>query len=336
MLRRPVTRNAETRATTGASPAVDISVVVPVYNEVRNVAALCDGVSEAMAGFGRSFEILFVDDGSRDGTRAVLRELAERNPQVRVVLFRRNYGQTAAMAAGFEHARGGIVVSMDGDLQNDPADIPRLVQRLESGFDIVCGWRRNRQDRFATRLLPSRIANLLISRVTKVPIHDTGCSLKAYRSWVIRNLTLYSEMHRFIAALAVGGGARVAEVPVRHHPRRHGVSKYGLGRIFRVIGDLLVIKMLVQFAAHPLRWFSLLALPLFVVAPALAVLGMFRFGGDEWTILDRFDIEYMTAAAVASSIAFNVLFLGFLAELQLRASRYFHRRVTSPLAEVVR
>jgi glycosyltransferase involved in cell wall biosynthesis len=162
----------------------------------------------------------------------VLRSLAASDPHVRLVLFRRNYGQTAAMAAGFRACRGNIIVSMDGDLQNDPADIGRLVERLEQGFDVVCGWRRHRQDRVATRLLPSRIANLLIARVTGARIHDTGCSLKAYRSWVVRSLHLYSDMHRFLAALGVGLGARIAELPVRHHPRRAGKSKYGLGRIF--------------------------------------------------------------------------------------------------------
>jgi glycosyltransferase involved in cell wall biosynthesis len=326
-----------TAVTEGPPPggAPELSVVVPVFNEVENVRPLLRALHDALASLGRSFEIVVVDDGSRDGTRERLRECAERDPYLRVVLFQRNYGQTSAMAAGFDHSRGSIVVSMDGDLQNDPADIPRLVARLESGFDIVCGWRRYRKDRFATRLLPSKLGNWLVSWVTRVPIHDTGCSLKAYRSWVIRSLTLYSEMHRFIAALAVGLGARITELPVRHHARRAGRSKYGLGRIYRVLGDLLVIKMLIQFAAHPLRWFSLLSAPLFLLAIGLFALSVLQFGKGEVRFLESFDVEYITAASVASLVALNILLLGFLAELQLKASQFFRRHVAITAREAV-
>jgi glycosyltransferase involved in cell wall biosynthesis len=231
------------------------------------------------------------------------------------------------MAAGFDQARGAVVVTMDGDLQNDPADIPRLLERLEQGYDIVCGWRRHRKDRWLTRLLPSKIANLLISWTTGVPIHDTGCSLKAYRSWVVRSLDLYSDMHRFVAALAAGVGARVAEIPVRHHARRFGRTKYGLGRTFRVLADLVVIKMLIQFSAHPIRWFSLLSLPLLLVTPVLFAMGLLKF--DRWKIVDLgFDTYNVTAAVVVALVALNVLLLGFLAELQLKVSRFFRRRVS--------
>ena len=304
-----------------------ISVVVPVFNERDNVAALHDALTHAMRGMQRDYEIVIVDDGSDDGTREALCQLAAGDPHLRVAVFRRNHGQTAAMTTGFDLARGEIVVTLDGDLQNDPADIPRLVATLERGYDIVCGWRRFRQDRFATRLLPSRLANLLISWVTKVPIHDTGCSLRAYRSWVIRSLTLYSEMHRFIAALSVGLGARVAEIPVRHHPRRRGQSKYGLGRIFRVLADLLTIKMLIQFAAHPIRWFTLLALPLRFAAMVLFATSVLHFGGERLRIAERFDVESITAAAVPTLVACNIVLLGFLAELQLKVSRFFRRHV---------
>src|SRR5690606_31098130 len=200
-----------------------------------------------------------------------------------------------------------------------------------------CGWRRHRKDAFATRLLPSKLANLLIRRATGVPIHDTGCSLKVYRSWVVRSLHLYSDMHRFIAALGAGLGARIAEMPVRHHPRRYGQSKYGLGRIFRVVVDLVVIKMLIQFAAHPIRWFGILSLPLFLIAPPLLLLGFVKVHrGGGFTFLESFDANYVTGAAVAVLFAFNVFLLGFLAELQLKASRFFRRRVSITAAEAAR
>jgi glycosyltransferase involved in cell wall biosynthesis len=245
-----------------------VSVVVPIYNERENVAALHEALTHSLVSLRQPYELVLVDDGSRDGTRDVLRSIAAADPVVRLVLFRRNYGQTAAMAAGFRECRGRVVVSMDADLQNDPADIPRLLEKLDEGYDVVCGWRRHRRDRVATRLLPSRVANFLIARVTGAHIHDTGCSLKAYRGWVVRSLVLYSDMHRFLAALGAGLGARITELPVRHHARRAGLSKYGLGRVFRVLADLVGIKMLIQFAAHPIRWFTLLALPLFLLCVA--------------------------------------------------------------------
>ncbi len=301
-------------------------MVVPLYNEVQSLAALHEALTWSLRALGRRYEVLLVDDGSTDGSREVMRRMAARDPRLRVLHLRRNCGQTAAMSAGFDHARGAIVVTMDGDLQNDPADIPRLIAELERGHDIVCGWRRARQDAFLTRLLPSRIANLLISWTTGVSIHDTGCSLKASRQWVVRNLDLYSDMHRFIAALAAGVGARVTEIPVRHHRRPFGRSKYGLGRTFRVLGDLLVIKMLIQFAAHPIRWFTLLALPLFTVAPFMFALGVFKLDG--WAIVGTgFDTNWMTAAAVLAVVALNVVLLGVLAELQVKASGFFRRRV---------
>ncbi|MBK8977552.1 MAG: glycosyltransferase family 2 protein [Planctomycetes bacterium] len=325
------TRRAE-RADRGG-PKIDVSVVIPLYNEVQNVRSLHSALSHALRAVGRSYELLLVDDGSTDGTRQVLRDLAAADPHLRVILFRRNCGQTPAMAAGFDHARGGIVVTMDGDLQNDPADIPRVVAELERGYDIVCGWRRHRKDAFATRLLPSMLANLLIRWTTGVPIHDTGCSLKAYRAWVVRSLTLYSDMHRFIAALGAGLGARVSEIAVRHHPRRYGRSKYGLGRIFRVVLDLVVIKMLIQFAAHPIRWFGILAVPLFVAFLLLLAMGFVKPVEGGITFESDYDIVLMSGAAVAAVFAFNVFLLGFLAELQLKASRFFRRRTSVAATE---
>jgi glycosyltransferase involved in cell wall biosynthesis len=320
-----------------ATAPPDLSVVVPVYNERENVAPLHESLAWALDRLGRSYEIVFVDDGSRDGSRDVLRMIAAQDPHVRLVMFRRNYGQTAAMAAGFQVCRGKIVVTMDGDLQNDPADIGRLVERLEAGFDVVCGWRRNRQDRVWSRLLPSRLANFLIARVTGARIHDTGCSLKAYRGWVVRSLNLYSDMHRFMAALGVGIGARITELPVRHHARRAGKSKYGLGRIFRVLADLIGIKMLIQFAAHPIRWFWILSMPLFVLAPLLFALGWVKQTGEgdlRW--FEDFDMGAVAAASVALLFAANVLLLGFLAELQIKVSRFFRQRVSITAREASR
>ena len=324
-------------AASDALPAPELSIVVPIYNERENVAPLHEALTYALRALARPYEIVLVDDGSRDGTRDVLRSLAASDPHLRLVMFRRNYGQTPAMAAGFRACRGNIIVSMDGDLQNDPADIGRLVERLEQGYDVVCGWRRHRQDRVATRLLPSRIANVLIARVTGARIHDTGCSLKAYRSWVVRSLHLYSDMHRFLAALGVGLGARITEVPVRHHPRRAGKSKYGLGRIFRVLADLVGIKMLIQFSAHPIRWFLLLSLPLFVLSPIMFVLGFVKRTRDgEWILFGDTDMAAVAAGSVALLVAANVFLLGFLAELQIKVSRFFRQRISVTAREASR
>ena len=323
-----------------AGPACEVpnlSVVVPVYNERDNVEPLHQALSYALQALDRSYEIVFVDDGSSDGTQDVMRRLCANDRHLRLVMFRRNYGQTPAMAAGFRACRGRTIVSMDGDLQNDPADIGRLVEKLEEGYDVVCGWRRHRQDRMSTRLLPSRIANFLISRVTGARIHDTGCSLKVYRSWVIRSLHLYSDMHRFLAALGVGLGARITELPVRHHARRAGVSKYGLGRVFRVLADLVGIKMLIQFAAHPIRWFSLLALPLFMLSVLMFLLGFVKLDhGNQWTLFGDTDMAAVAAGAVSLLVAMNVFLLGFLAELQVKVSKFFRQRISVTAKEAIR
>ncbi|MHC4514713.1 MAG: glycosyltransferase family 2 protein [Planctomycetota bacterium] len=309
-----------------AATDLDLSVVVPVYNEVLNLRELRAAIGHALEDLGHSYEVVFVDDGSTDGSRELMREMTRTDPRLRVVLFRRNYGQTAAMSAGFSHARGAVVVTMDADLQNDPADIPRLLAELERGQDIVVGWRRHRKDRMLSRNLPSKLANRLIAWVTGVKIHDTGCSLKAYRGWVVRSLDLYSDMHRFIAALAAGAGARISEVPVRHHPRRFGKSKYGLTRIYRVLADLVVIKSLIQFAVHPVRGFLLLSLPLFLAAPLLYFVGFFKFDEGSLTLPSKAEVFHLTSASVALLVAMNLFLLGYLAELQLRVSGRLKRR----------
>ena len=254
---------AQRTASTGG-PA--LSVIVPLYNEQESLQPLYEAIVRAVEPLGRAFEMVFVDDGSKDDTVAIATSLARRDSRLRIVKFRRNYGQTAAMAAGIEHANGEVLVTMDGDLQNDPADIALLLEQIESGYDLVVGWRHNRQDKLITRKIPSRIANWLIGRVTGVPIRDNGCSLKAFRASLIKRIPLYSEMHRFIPAMASIAGPRVAQIRVRHHARRWGQSKYGLSRIYKVLLDLMVIKTIASFASRPLRWFAILSLPLFALA----------------------------------------------------------------------
>lgn len=240
---------------------VDLSIIVPLYNEEDSVKPLYQAIVQVLGQIKIGYEIIFVDDGSTDATFEKAKAHAEQDSRLRIVKFRRNYGQTPAMAAGIDYAKGKILITMDGDLQNDPADIPAFVKKINEGYDIVVGWRHKRQDKLITRKVPSKIANWLIGKVTGVPIKDNGCSLKAYRAELIKSVPLYSDMHRFIPAMTSITGARLAEIKVRHHPRKHGVSKYGLSRIYKVLLDLLVVKTLISFTARPLLWFSLLAVP---------------------------------------------------------------------------
>jgi glycosyltransferase involved in cell wall biosynthesis len=241
---------------------LQVSVVVPVYNEVESVPHLLEAIAEVLRTEGLAYEIVAVDDGSTDGTTALLKQLAQDRSDLRAVLLRRNYGQTAAMAAGFHHAQAPVIVTLDGDLQNDPADIPNLLAKLEEGYDLVSGWRKNRQDAALTRLLPSKLANGLISKVTGVALHDYGCSLKAYRAELLADMNLYGELHRFLPALAFIEGAKIAELPVNHHARRFGSSKYGLSRTFRVLMDLMTIYFMKRFLTRPMHafgWFGLIS-----------------------------------------------------------------------------
>jgi glycosyltransferase involved in cell wall biosynthesis len=242
-----------------------LSVIVPFFNEEESIRPLYAAIVAAVEPLGVSFEMVFVDDGSKDGTVRVATEIAAADTRVRVVKFRRNYGQTPAMAAGIEYATGEILITMDGDLQNDPADIRLFLDKMAEGYDIVVGWRFNRQDKLVSRKIPSRIANRLIGKVTGVPIKDNGCSLKAYRASLIKEIPLYSEMHRFIPAMASIAGPRIAEIKVNHHARQFGKSKYGLSRIYKVLLDLLVIKTVASFTSRPLIWFVLLSLPMIAV-----------------------------------------------------------------------
>jgi len=242
-----------------------LSVIVPFYNEEDSIGPMHAAIVRAVDPLHISYEMVFVDDGSRDATAARAEEIARRDGRVRFVKFRRNYGQTAAMAAGIQYAGGEILITMDGDLQNDPADIAQFLEKIAQGYDIVVGWRHKRQDKLLSRKIPSVIANRLISKVTGVSITDNGCSLKAFRASLIRSIPLYSEMHRFIPAMASIAGPRIAELKVRHHARQFGKSKYGLSRVYKVLLDLMVIKTVTSFTSRPLLWFSLLCVPLTLV-----------------------------------------------------------------------
>jgi glycosyltransferase involved in cell wall biosynthesis len=249
--------------------SLKLSVIVPFYNESESIRGMHRAIVDALEPLRVDFEMLFVDDGSKDDTALIATEIARRDARVTVLIFRRNSGQTAAMAAGIEHACGEVLITMDGDLQNDPRDIPLFLTKIHEGFDLVVGWRANRQDKLVSRKIPSRIANWLIAKTTGVAIRDNGCSLKAYKAAMIKSIPLYSEMHRFIPAMASIAGPRIAEIMVRHHARQFGQSKYGLSRIYKVLLDILVIKTVATFATRPLQWFGLLSVPLWLAALAI-------------------------------------------------------------------
>ncbi len=294
---------------------MDLSIVIPIYHEEENIPLLYHAVTAALDPAGLEYEIIAVDDGSMDGSFAALKELALRDPRLRVIRFRRNFGQTAAMSAGFEAARGAVIVPMDGDLQNDPADIPLLLKKIAEGFDVVSGWRKDRQDAFVNRTLPSRIANWLISRMTGVHLHDYGCTLKAYRREVLEGIGLYGEMHRFVPALASRVGARVTELPVRHHPRQYGQSKYGISRTMRVILDLITVRFLLSYATKPIQLFGKWGIYCFLMAGASgsATLYMKLFGNHS---MNRNPLLFLTTFLLFMGVQF--IALGLLGELNAR------------------
>jgi glycosyltransferase involved in cell wall biosynthesis len=298
-----------------ALPSPEISVVVPLYNERENLRILHGEIVRVLAETGRTFEVLYVDDGSTDGSRLVLQGLRGEDDRVRVVKLRRNFGQTAALAAGFDLAKGEIFVALDADLQNDPADIPRLLDRIHAGADVVSGWRRRRRDPFLTRRLPSAIANGILRLLTGVPVHDTGCTLKAYRAGVMRRLPLYAEMHRYLPVLSTLADARIEEIEVAHRPRRFGRSKYGIARTFRFGLDLLTVKLLVQFAARPLHAFGLATAPLFFLSAAFLLLGSVEGGRIQYSRT----VVYPASAVLFFLAAIHLLLLGLLAELAVKA-----------------
>ncbi len=250
---------------------LDLSVIIPVLNEVKTLEPLCLQLHDVLNEMGKNYEIIFVDDGSTDGSFEVLRKLYSHYSRVHVIRLRRNFGQTAAFSAGFDLARGDVIITMDADLQNDPKDIPSLVEKIEQGFDVVSGWRIKRQDPFLTRRLPSQVANYLISKLTGVNLHDYGCSLKAYRREVVKNTRLYGDLHRFIPALASWMGIQVTEIPVNHFPRTYGRAKYGIGRVIKVILDLITVKFLLGYATRPIQIFGLMGMLCLTVGTGLGV-----------------------------------------------------------------
>jgi dolichol-phosphate mannosyltransferase len=306
----------------------DISVVVPIYNEVESLPHLIDAIASTLNATELCYELICVDDGSTDGSAALLKETALTTPNLRAVILRRNYGQTAAMAAGFKHARGRAIVSLDGDLQNDPADIPMLLAKLEEGYDLVSGWRKNRQDAALTRLLPSKIANWLIGQITGVKVHDYGCSLKAYRAELLADMNLYGELHRFLPALAFIEGARITELPVRHHARRHGRSKYGLGRTLRVVMDLFTIFFMKKFLTRPMHVFGLLGIISTTLGTGLGLyLTVLKLGLGQ-SIGDR---PLLILAVLLTLTGIQLFSFGLLAELLMRT---YHESQGRPIYRV--
>jgi glycosyltransferase involved in cell wall biosynthesis len=295
---------------------VSLSIIIPVFNEAQNLPELFRELAPVLDKLGRSFEVIFIDDGSTDESWRILQSFQQREARVKIIRLRKNFGQTAALAAGFDYARGDVIISLDADLQNDPKDIPLLIDRIEDGYDIVSGWRKSRKDRFFSRRLPSIIANRLISRLTGVRLHDYGCTLKAFRREVIKNVKLYGELHRFIPAIASHMGVVIAEVKVNHRPRRHGKSKYSFFRFTRVILDMLTVKFLLSYSTRPLQIFGLLGL-------ASGVLG---FAISLWLSYQRLVLKISVAnrpllllGVLLMVIGFQFITLGLLAEIMVRA-----------------
>ena len=304
---------------------VQISVVIPVYNEEPNLPELRSQLNEVLPTLGISYEVILVDDGSSDGSFAVMREMALEDPHYRAIRLRRNYGQTAAIACGIRYSHGDVIIPMDADLQNDPADIPRLLQTLDRGWDVVSGWRQDRHDAFLTRSLPSIMANWLISRLTGVALHDFGCTLKAYRREVIQDTSLYGEMHRFIPALARWYGATVIEIPVTHHPRTRGKSKYGLMRTMKVLLDLLTVKFLDSYLAKPIYVFG-------GFGAACLAASVLTFG---YLTYDKFangaffiQSPLLMLSALLATLGVMSILMGLLAEIMVRT--YFESQGKVP------
>ena len=292
-----------------------ISIIIPIYNEGLNLPVLYQEVVSCLSAQNVDFELILIDDGSRDESFAIMAELAQDDLRCKVIRLRRNFGQTAAMSAGFDAAAGEIVIPMDGDLQNNPADIPRLLAKIEEGYDVVSGWRKDRKDTFITRKLPSILANGLISRMTHVPLHDYGCTLKAYRKEVLDQVRLYGELHRFVPALAFQSGARVAEIPVDHRPRTAGESNYGIDRTLRVVLDLITVKFLLKYSTRPLQLFGKWAFGSFVLSLAAFLTTLYmKFG--EGLSMNRNPLLILSAFLLFSGVQF--IALGLLGELVTR------------------
>lgn len=307
----------------------DLSVVAPLYNESENVQPLVDWILEALAGYSGTYEVILVDDGSRDDTWERIAGAAASHPTVHGLRLGRNVGQTAAMMAGFDHAQGRVIVSLDGDLQNDPRDIPTLVAKLDEGYDLVCGWRQRRQDKLILRKVPSWVANRIIRRLTGVQITDNGCSLKAYRRDLLDRISLYAEQHRFIPALSASVGARITELPVRHHARRFGESKYGISRTVKVLVDLITLKMITTFRSRPLIGFVTASAPM--VAAAIGFTGLWAYAATHFDAAKADAVVFPGAALLWLGAAFYLAMLGLVAEVAVSSERESAREIPTAM-----
>jgi glycosyltransferase involved in cell wall biosynthesis len=303
--------------------SINISVVIPVYNEEDNVTILYEKLREALDPVNKKYEIIFVDDGSIDNTWGKIEELKTRFSNLKGINLRRNYGQTNAMVAGFDQASGEIIVTMDGDLQNDPSDIPMLLNKIEEGYDIVSGWRKERKDNIL-RVIPSNVANYIISKTTGVHLRDYGCSLKAYRSECIKSIKAYGEMHRFFPALASMTGARVTEIPVNHYPRKFGVSKYGFDRIFKVFSDIFSMNLIIRFSTMPLKGFAICAIPFILFTLFFGVLGLSAVIFN-WTPGKA--LFFLSATGLSGMAVLHLLLLGVIGELVVNTSDLSHTQM---------
>ena len=311
-----------------------LSLIIPVYNEEGNLFALFDAVEAAMNGLQRPWEVVFVDDGSEDKSLSILQELVKKDPgHVSAVVFRRNYGQTAAIAAGIDHSDGDTIILLDADMQNDPADIPMMLAKLDEGYDLVSGWRKERKDNAITRNLPSAVANWMISTVTGVHLHDYGCTLKAYRRDALEGFRLYGEMHRFIPVYANSVGARITEVPVRHHARKFGKAKYGLERTTKVILDLITVKFLASFASKPIYLFGGTGLFLMVVSAVVLITLLIR---RIFFLISVMASPLFQMSAMFFILGFQSILMGLIAELLVRTYHESQRKPTYTVRTVIR
>ena len=294
---------------------LEISVIIPIYNEEGNLAELHEKLSDVLASIAKSYEIVFIDDGSTDDSFRILKEINTEDRNVKVVRLRRNFGQSAALKAGFDYAKGDTIVTMDGDLQNQPEDIPSLLRKLDEGYDIVSGWRADRKDPFLTKKLPSKLSNWLASKITGVKLHDFGCTLKAFRQEAVKNLDLYGEMHRYIPALASWRGVSIAELKVKHRPRQHGQSKYGIGRLIRGMLDLVTVKFLLSYSARPLQLFGLPGIISFFAGFIIgAYLAVEKFLFDT-SLADR---PLLLLAVLLVFVGVQFIIMGLLGEMTAR------------------
>ncbi len=316
------------------SSVMDLSIVIPVYNEVDSLQLLHQALRAAMQSLNRAWEVIYVDDGSRDGSVKLLEEMSAQDPEhIVIVEFRRNFGQTTAIAAGIDHARGDVIIFLDADLQNDPADIPMMLEKLDEGYDVISGWRKDREDNALTRNLPSFIANWLISNVTGVHLHDYGCTLKAYRREVITGFKLYGEMHRFIPVYANSVGAKMLEVPVRHHARKFGASKYGLERTMKVVLDLMAVQFLTRGANKPIYLFGGGGIVLFFAS----ILVFLFLAVRKWFLgIDILSSPLFTISVLAAMTGFQTILMGLIAELLVRTYHESQQKPTYTVRKVVR